>query len=373
MTHEDEIGEEVPPEYADLLRNVCVMGVTGSDQQGSGRFPGSQPVSLERKNMNLLEERLYYVTWKADGTRYMLLLMRDGVYLIDRSFRVRRTQMQFPKAFDPKTGNSMGPHHMTLLDGEMVVDEDMETGKQMRRFLVYDIMMLNERPVVHETFGRRFEMILKHVTGPKSAMKQHPEWARFYRFDQEPFSVRRKDFWLLSQARKLLEDFIPNIISHESDGLIFQGWEDPYVPDTCQELLKWKFASMNSVDFRLKKVEGRWRLFVMDAPRGQGPRDLLLDGVADGEYEVSFPEGTDPEELEGEVVECAWDGERRAWTFMRTRPDKETPNHVRVYHRVVQSIEDNITDEVILEYVEEVTKNELYQKHIAEATRGRGH
>lgn len=34
------------------------------------------------------------VTWKADGTRYMLLLCKWGVYVIDRSFRVRRVQMR---------------------------------------------------------------------------------------------------------------------------------------------------------------------------------------------------------------------------------------------------------------------------------------
>ncbi len=42
-------------------------------------FPGSQPVSLARSNMGLLSERRYWVTWKADGTRYMLLLCRWGV------------------------------------------------------------------------------------------------------------------------------------------------------------------------------------------------------------------------------------------------------------------------------------------------------
>ena len=42
-------------------------------------FPGSQPVSLARSNMGLLNERRYWVTWKADGTRYMLLLCRWGV------------------------------------------------------------------------------------------------------------------------------------------------------------------------------------------------------------------------------------------------------------------------------------------------------
>ena len=41
--------------------------------------PASQPVSLARSNMGLLNERRYWVTWKADGTRYMLLLCHWGV------------------------------------------------------------------------------------------------------------------------------------------------------------------------------------------------------------------------------------------------------------------------------------------------------
>jgi hypothetical protein len=58
--------------------------------------------------MRLLKERYYYVTWKADGTRYMLLILREGAYLIDRNFVFRRVQVRFPVAV------SFGIHYRSL-------------------------------------------------------------------------------------------------------------------------------------------------------------------------------------------------------------------------------------------------------------------
>jgi mRNA-capping enzyme len=48
-----------------------------------------------------------------------------------------------------------------------------------------------------------------------------------------------------------VEKLIPSL-THESDGLIFQGAEDPYRPGTFEDLLKWKFAHLNSVDLLLQ-------------------------------------------------------------------------------------------------------------------------
>lgn len=79
----------------------------------------------------------------------------------------------------------------------------------------------------------RWSLLEKHVTAPRSQERQLVERGLqskkpvgFYRYNEEPFRLRRKDFWPLPQARKLLQDFIPNL-SHESDGLIFQV-QQPY-------------------------------------------------------------------------------------------------------------------------------------------------
>lgn len=76
-----------------------------------------------------------------------------------------------------------------------------------------------------------------------------------YLYQDEAFSTRRKEFWPLMEAKNLLDHFIPTKVLHESDGLILQPYEghkSEYIPHTCDEVLKWKFAHLNSVDFRLR-------------------------------------------------------------------------------------------------------------------------
>lgn len=61
-------------------------------------FPGSQPVSMDLKNIAFLQQKPYRVSWKADGTRYMMLILKENeVYFFDRDnscFQV--TGMRFP-------------------------------------------------------------------------------------------------------------------------------------------------------------------------------------------------------------------------------------------------------------------------------------
>ena len=40
----------------------------------------------------------------------------------------------------------------TLLDGEMIVDEDKKSGKQQRRYLVYDMIMLEGEVLIRRPF-----------------------------------------------------------------------------------------------------------------------------------------------------------------------------------------------------------------------------
>ena len=56
-------------------------------------------------------------------------------------------QMRFPLYL--MRNSEYQSHHMTLLDGELIVDEDRETGKHTYRYLAYDAMAINGKSLVN--------------------------------------------------------------------------------------------------------------------------------------------------------------------------------------------------------------------------------
>uniref|UniRef100_A0AAR2LU81 mRNA-capping enzyme n=1 Tax=Pygocentrus nattereri TaxID=42514 RepID=A0AAR2LU81_PYGNA len=241
-------------------------------------FPGAQPVSMDRRNIRLLEQNGYKVSWKADGTRYMMLIDgKNEVFMIDRDnsvFHIANLEFPFRKDMNTHLSN-------TLLDGEMIIDK--VNGQPIPRYLIYDIIKINGQPVGQCDFSRRLLCIEKEIIFPRS------EKIKMGQIDKtkEPFSVRNKPFFDLNAARKLLEGSFTSQVSHEVDGLIFQPI-GKYKPGRCDDILKWKPPSLNSVDFRLKisKVGGEGFFFFFTLfLRGKVVRNHSLD--SSGSYTFS--------------------------------------------------------------------------------------
>ncbi|GER25958.1 mRNA capping enzyme family protein [Striga asiatica] len=367
MTNDDILGDKIPFDQELAMRHFCYQIMKLAMPQGARgpqNFPGSHPVSLNRDNLQLLRQRYYYATWKADGTRYMMLITMDGCYLIDRHFTFRRVQMRFPCRHANEKGMTEKTfHHYTLLDGEMIIDTMPDSQKQERRYLIYDMMAINQIPIVERPFYERWRMLEKEVIEPRNLERQHIYQSQnpYYRYDLEPFRVRRKDFWLLSTVTKLLKGFIPKL-SHDADGLVFQGWDDAYVPRTHEGLLKWKYPEMNSVDFLFEMVDDHQLLHLFE--RG---KKKLMDG------RVVFPDGNDPSTYSGKIIECSWDSEESVWVCMRVRIDKGTPNEFNTYKKVMRSIKDNITEEVLLNEINEIIRLPMYADRIQNESKAHQH
>ncbi|XP_022747226.1 mRNA-capping enzyme-like isoform X4 [Durio zibethinus] len=283
LTNDDILGDEIPQDQLESMRLFCYQTLKlNVGVRGHAQFPGSHPVSLNRDNLQLLRQRYYYATWKADGTRYLMLITVDGCYLIDRTFNFRRVQMRFP-CRHPIEGIGDRTHHFTLLDGEMIIDTLPDSQKQERRYLIYDMMALNHVPII-------------------------------------------------------------------------EGWDDPYVPRTHEGLLKWKYAQMNSVDFLFEiGSDDHQHLFLYE--RG---RKKLMEG-----HRVEFRDVSDPPpSFSGKIIECSWDLDQQVWVYMRIRTDKSTPNDFNTFKKVMRSIRDNITEEIVLNEINEIIRLPMYADRI---------
>ncbi|CAG2101565.1 unnamed protein product, partial [Medioppia subpectinata] len=301
-----------------------------------GGFPGSQPVSMDMHNLGLLSTREYMVSWKADGTRYMLYIKDEKEsYFIDRDntlFKISGVKFFKRKEF---------PNHLvnTLLDGEMIVDE--VKGQKIARYLIYDIISFEGQEVGGTDFRRRMLCIEKEVIGPRERAKVEGVIDR----TKEPFGVRKKDFWELRDTYKIFEEKFTRNLSHEIDGLIFQPVPDSYIPGQCDLTLKWKPPSLNSVDFRLK-------IILDDRP---GMLRKLMGNLYVGGLDLPFATmkvTKDLKQYDNKIVECNFDVAIQQWVFMRERTDKSFPNSHRTATSVCQSMLRPITKEVLFDYID---------------------
>nr|XP_018906582.1 PREDICTED: mRNA-capping enzyme [Bemisia tabaci] len=299
-------------------------------------FPGCQPVSMDLKNIEKLHEKPYKVSWKADGTRYMMLIDGpDHIFFADRDnsiFQVHGVQFFHRKEPDRHLSS-------TLLDGEMVIDK--VGGQSIPRYLIYDIIRYDNEKVGQTPFSLRLFCIEKEIIGPYIKAKEEGR----IKVENEPFRMRAKAFFDLHDTASLLGSKFQSQLSHEPDGLIFQPKRDPYVCGQCKEVLKWKPDSHNSIDFRLKiELVNQPGMLPEKVGKLYVGKDVLFDTM-----KVSKA----MRDLNNKIIECKYDKTRNTWVFMRERTDKSFPNSFNTAIAVAASIKDPVTKEFLINFVEQ--------------------
>ncbi|XP_046856619.1 mRNA-capping enzyme-like [Xenia sp. Carnegie-2017] len=315
------------PVFGDIQRTV--QNICGWDRGG---FPGSQPVSMDVNNIRFLNEKLYRVTWKADGVRYMMYIKgRHEIYLIDRDNAVfKAPQLTFPQRKSPHA-------HVvdTLLDGELVLDKN--EGVLTPRYLIYDIVRFQSQELCKMSHDIRMKCIDIDIVQPRHKAVQNGVLDK----TKEPFSVRSKQFFPVEKAEWILKEFSPKL-THETDGLVFNAVNEEYIPGQCPTLLKWKPHTLNSVDFQLhittvqkegclKEKVGALRVGGFDQPVG------------------IIKVTNELKKLDKKIIECTFDGKN--WIFMRHREDKSFPNSYATAQSVCESIKTPVTEQWLLEVI----------------------
>lgn len=323
-------------------------------------FPGAQPVSFMSSDVAKLVDQDFWVCEKSDGQRVLAYIMwspqanRQFTYLIDRKNNYYQIDgIQFPSI--------EGPAYDTLVDGELLWDT-RKSGRRILRLLLFDALVINGQPVYHRIFFERYRALKKVIYDPfANFMRKNPQIV-----PKIPFEVMIKHMdssyhleYVLQQTSKL---------EHASDGLIFTRLNTPYRFGTDNDILKWKPADENTIDFKLRlRFPPRAGsssneadlyakpFFQLDMYTGRNAAAADRSGyeyfdyadMSDAEWEKMKASG---EQYDDRIVECAWETEGSEqgveyprWIVTRIRADKKDGNHVTVVNSVLRSITDGVT------------------------------
>jgi mRNA guanylyltransferase len=360
-------------------------------------FPGAQPVSFASRHLSELRHQDYFVCEKTDGIRYLMYCTREGEkdihYLIDRRNDYYYIPgLHFPKQ-DDKSFASF--HSETILDGELVEDIYPD-GHSELKFLVFDCLVLDGDLLATKALDKRLARFKEWVLKPyKELYKAFPE-----EIQHRPFAVEDKATQFSYSLEYMFKSIIPSVKQlHGNDGLIFTCKNTPYKTGTDEHILKWKPPHENTIDFVLRIT---WQVVspnLEDADRTSHedflafPQsfDLFVYLGSEVNYEhygtmfVSEREWEDlkalQQPLQDCVVECYLEpaepddpannvtGHPQRWRYHRLRDDKEHANHISTVRSVMESIEDHVTEQNLLDAAGGI--RDAWKKRQAEEERAR--
>ena len=252
----------------------------------ASRFPGPQPVSIERRHFPLLKRQPYFVCEKTDGVRQFLIsTSTEGTFIVNRAFHVEPVKIRIPKD--------------TLLDGELV-----KLKNQKMAFVVHDAVLVKGENLMDRTLSERLEKargVIKGIIKTAAA----------------PFDVRVKKMY------KLFEEPIPDLNSfdYETDGIVMTPINEPIRMGTHETMFKWKPRERITIDFQ---IQNGLELFVQD--RGELYKEAELHVRKD------LPDGA--------IVECGYGD--LGWFVEKVRTDKTHANNRRTYFRTIVNLRENI-------------------------------
>jgi hypothetical protein len=267
------------------------------------KFPGPQPISIDRQHFVHFSREPYLACEKTDGTRHVLVCLMHGekkiAALVNRSQEMHLIPMNFLRTM----------YQGSIMDGELV--KDLE-GRW--RFMIYDCVFAEGRSLMNENLTTR-------ISGAETFCNGIMKLAK------DPLLIQVKNMCPLKEFKKLLNHEYP----YKTDGYVFTPVNVPVRTGTHETMFKWKPRDSNTVDFLFSKRGDKWGLYVQEKGR------LIFESELPLGQELA---GT----VEGSIVECQyvhWELPRW-WRPVGLRTDKTHPNNRRTFYRTMANIAENI-------------------------------
>ncbi|CAF3647715.1 unnamed protein product [Rotaria socialis] len=291
-------------------------------------FPGTHPVCMHRGNYDIILQSSYLISWKSVGKRYMMLIEdKDKVYMLDQGDNLFSVDhIQFP--CDAEYTSHLKD---TLVDGEFIIDN--ADGSNEPSFWINDIIMYNGQNVSKKTFPQRLTLIFQSIVNIRNKVigNSHIKKAT------QPFSIRNKYFFGLSEVNSLLSRNFIETIPHEIDGLLFLPEKDAYKSGECLRVLKWK--ENETIEFRLKITVNSSKISGLPEKNA----DLFLNHENNPYATMRYLPNL--EQYDNKIISCSYKDSQ--WHFHRLRDDRPCPNSKQTAKSVIDAVKRPVTRETL--------------------------
>jgi mRNA guanylyltransferase len=284
------------------------------------KFPGPQPVTIERKDLDLLKEN-YMVCEKSDGERAILLLLnlngKPMCFMINRNNDFYFMDLSFKKEV----------FEGSIFDGELI-----KTKKGEWNYLIHDCFIYNGTSFCDMSHRLRYACIIDLIN------------KRYSNKETDCVNIKTKLFYNYGPELVKTWECIKETTENQIDGLIFTPIDNGIKFGRDNTLFKWK--EIHTIDFLVKLEKKQINLYYykkdLEIFRSFKNKELNYKNII--EFLKKNDDDTDLEE--GIIIEFKIDNLTKFIPY-RLRLDKKTPNGEITVNNTLINIKEAIKIEEI--------------------------
>ena len=260
-------------------------------------FPGPQPVTVEKKDIESLKNNDYMVCEKSDGERYVLLLInvdsKPMCFMINRNNDLYFMNLSFKKEV----------FEGSIFDGELI-----KTKNGNWNYLIHDCMIYNGSNFTQKPHNLRYACIMDFIV------------KRYVNNKIDCFNIKTKIFYCYGKLLDKTWEHILKTTENKIDGLIFTPVKNPIIFGRDYSLLKWKEPDNHTMDL-LVKIKSKKTIFLY------GHNNYLFKTIDTKNVNYSIINNyLSDNNITGGIIEFKYSVNDEIFTPYRIRLDKDKPN-----------------------------------------------
>lgn len=325
---------------------LAIANLAFGVQHPTPHVPVDNPVSLDREGLKLLQQEDYIVSYKADGTRYLLVMTlyqgRPLAALVDRAGKTFSLHVQAQWSHFQRN---------SVFDGELcTIDQSIQ------HFLIFNALIDQGISLTDLPYPQRLQYVQNNFPAHPLTPEERQNTTTYIVPMAPALHFVCKEWDFARNMRAMLRNIMPR---YAIDGFVLTPVDQPVISGRNPALFKWKHD--HPIDVRVIIQNKQMRLEVDDHGTPVPLSDMFpfITFEPDDEWNTLFAgwllydqimtnnNAAGSNSVFNQVVEMTCIPKSRGFVlqYMRLRPDKEGPNNTHTVKKTLQSIQDAITQD----------------------------